>query len=198
VLTGHYPVDLQRQEKILRRVILKPWQGEKLTGVEAAVFVDATYEGDLAALAEVPFRVGREARAEFKEPHAGKVFTNLEAKPAPSDAVAGRLNIRPYAQRQGSIDPESPFTADRAVQAYNYRFCITNDPKNRRLPGKPANYNREDFLHFDRKFDGRGRSQWQDDIQQPHYDRRESLPIRRAIGRNARKSLNGTSISRWA
>jgi hypothetical protein len=95
--------------------------------------------------------VGREARAEFKEPHAGKIFTNIEAKPAPADAVAGKLNIRPYAQRQGSIDPASPFSADRAVQAYNYRFCITNDPKNRRLPEKPANYNREEFVHYERK-----------------------------------------------
>ena len=42
--------------------------------VEARVFIDATYEGDLAAAAGVPFRIGREAAAEFHEPMAGKLY----------------------------------------------------------------------------------------------------------------------------
>lgn len=35
--------------------------------VQAALFIDATYEGDLLAAAGVPFRVGREARSEYGE-----------------------------------------------------------------------------------------------------------------------------------
>lgn len=35
--------------------------------VAARIFIDATYEGDLMAAANVPFRVGRESRAEFGE-----------------------------------------------------------------------------------------------------------------------------------
>ncbi len=35
--------------------------------VAAHYFVDATYEGDLLAAARVPYRIGREARAEYKE-----------------------------------------------------------------------------------------------------------------------------------
>jgi hypothetical protein len=35
--------------------------------VSADIFIDATYEGDLMAAARVPFRVGREGRAEFSE-----------------------------------------------------------------------------------------------------------------------------------
>ena len=34
------------------------------------IFIDATYEGDLAAAAGVPFRVGREGKNEFGEPGA--------------------------------------------------------------------------------------------------------------------------------
>ncbi len=37
------------------------------SSVEAAIFIDATYEGDLLAAAGVPFRVGREARSEYAE-----------------------------------------------------------------------------------------------------------------------------------
>ncbi len=38
------------------------------------------------ALAKVKYRVGREARDEYGEPHAGKVFTNIDKGPA----AAGR------------------------------------------------------------------------------------------------------------
>jgi len=67
--------------------------------------------GDLAALAKVPYRVGREARAEYHEPHAGVVFANIAPGRAPADAVAHRLNIHPYSSKQGTLDPTSPFTA---------------------------------------------------------------------------------------
>lgn len=120
--------------------------------VTAKIFVDATYEGDLFALAKVPYRVGREARSEFNEPHAGVVFCNITKGPAPRDAVEGRLNIHPYSSRQGSVDPASPFTADRAVQAYNYRFCVTKDPANRiMLTAPPPGYDRQEYVHFERK-----------------------------------------------
>ena len=50
------------------------------------------------------------------------------------------------------MDPTSPFTADGAVQAYNYRFCVTSDPANRLPIPKPASYNREDYLNFHRRY----------------------------------------------
>ncbi|MDD9987168.1 MAG: FAD-dependent oxidoreductase [Spirochaetaceae bacterium] len=34
---------------------------------------------------------------------------------------------------------------DAAIQAYNVRLCLTNDPQKRRLPAKPAWYRRELF-----------------------------------------------------
>lgn len=100
----------------------------------------------------MPYRCGREARDEYNEPHAGKVFTNIAGGPAPRDAVQGKLNIRPYGSHQGSMDPTSSFTADRAVQAYNYRFCVTKDPATRILLAQPPpNYNRDEYVHYNRK-----------------------------------------------
>ena len=154
LLLGYVPVAVGRNGAMLTRVTLGERGGTKRLGVSGKVFVDATYEGDLFALAGVPYRVGREARKEYNEPHAGKVFTNIAGGSAPRDAVAGRLNIRPYGSRQGSIDPNSPFTADRAVQAYNFRFCVTRDPKNRILPQKPPNYRREEYVNYGRKYIG--------------------------------------------
>ncbi len=37
--------------------------------IAGKVFVDATYEGDLAAMAGAPYRLGREEKSEFREPH---------------------------------------------------------------------------------------------------------------------------------
>jgi hypothetical protein len=152
VLLRHDPTSVLRDGALLRGLTLHASGGAGEIHVRAAMFVDATYEGDLAALAKVPYRIGREARAEFNEPHAGVVFANIASGPAPRDAVEGRLNIHPYNSHQGSIDPTSPFTADGAVQAYNLRPMVTRDPANRiLLTAPPPNYRRGEFLHYDRK-----------------------------------------------
>jgi len=96
----------------------------KMEEYRGKIFIDATYEGDLGAAAGVPFRVGREGKEEFNEPGAGRVYKYWSGPEA-----AG-----------------STFQADNAVQSYNYRLCLTNDPKNRVEIKKPARYNRDEFV----------------------------------------------------
>ncbi len=151
LLLEHYPVAVERDGAMLKSVTLRAYGTTQDITVKAATFADATYEGDLFALAKVPYRVGREARDEYHEPHAGKVFVNIDHGP-PQSVAAQALNIRAYTSRQGTIDPTSPFTADGNSQAYNYRFCVTKDPANRlMLTAPPPGYNRDEYLHFDRK-----------------------------------------------
>ncbi|MBI1388197.1 MAG: FAD-dependent oxidoreductase [bacterium] len=90
----------------------------------ARVFIDATYEGDLAAAAGAPYRLGREAASEFDEPMAGKL----------------------YKAWGGEVGPGSTGLGDNAVQAYNFRLCLT-DVKENQLPiEKPEHYNRDEYL----------------------------------------------------
>lgn len=112
-----------RNDRIERIRVLNRETGEteEYTG---KVFIDATYEGDLGAAARIPFRVGREGKDEFNEPGAGKVYKYWGGK-----------------EGEGST-----FLKDNAVQAYNYRLCLTNDPKNRIPISKPAGYNRNEYL----------------------------------------------------
>ncbi len=152
LLLSHYPSAVERDGAMLRSVTLREFGGAKTIRVKGAMFADGSYEGDLLALAKVPHRVGREARDEYQEPHAGKIFTNIAPGPAPRDAAEGRLNIRPYSSKQGTIDPTSTFSADGAVQAYNYRFSVTSDPANRLPFPKPANYNRDEYVNYERKY----------------------------------------------
>ena len=89
------------------------------------VFIDATYEGDLGAAAGVPFRLGREGRADYGEPCAGKIYRWWKHGP----------------EGEGST-----FEGDSTIQAYNYRLCLTDNPQNRRPIPRPATYNREEYL----------------------------------------------------
>jgi hypothetical protein len=157
LLLKHYPAEVEVDGPTIKSVTLRKYgasPGDKGSDirVSAAAFADATYEGDLFALAGCKYRVGREARDEFDEPHAGKIFTNIAKGPAPTAAVEGKLNIRPYASKQGSIDADSPFTADGAVQAYNMRFSVSRDPANRVLPTEPPpGYDRNEYVNYERK-----------------------------------------------
>lgn len=104
------------------------------------VFIDATYEGDLLAMAGVPFRVGRESRAEFGEELAGVVPESWSTR------KQWDVDIRPYGPDgkllfgvQETLRGEDG-SGDTKVQAYNYRICLTDAPSNRLPIGRPANY----------------------------------------------------------
>lgn len=157
LLYDHHPTMVEREGATIRSVTFVEHHGEKTIRVTGKVFVDGSYEGDLLALAGAKYRVGREARDEYGEPHAGKCFTNIAKGPAPTDAAEGRLNIRAYGSKQGSIDPTSPFSADGAVQAYNMRPCVTRDPANRvMLTEPPPGYDRNEYLTYERRYIGGG------------------------------------------
>ncbi|MEP6671168.1 MAG: FAD-dependent oxidoreductase [Chthoniobacter sp.] len=144
VLRGFVPAAVEREGSLLKALTLRPAEGGNDRAVSARVFVDGTYEGDLAALAKVPYRVGREARAEFGEPHAGVIFMRpVSQMPTPEAArlaaLHDALKLRKFHGWQVML-PQSTGAADDAVQACNYRTMLTTDPANRVPIAKPANY----------------------------------------------------------
>jgi hypothetical protein len=96
--------------------------GQPLT-LSGKVFIDATYEGDLAVAAGAEYRIGREARTEFCERYAGHIFS-----------------------KNGQILPGSMGTGDTKIQAYNFRIIMTDSAANRRMVEQPANYDRTRYL----------------------------------------------------
>ena len=100
----------------------------KRVELRGQVFIDATYEGDLAASAGAECRVGREGRAAFGELHAGVVYMDYET----GEFLAGSTG-------QG----------DDALQAYTYRLCLTDRPENSHvLKEPPPDYDRTRYLGY--------------------------------------------------
>jgi len=85
----------------------------------------------------------------------------------------------------------SPFTADGAIQAYNYRFCLSSDANNRRLPDKPANYNREEICALQPQRHERRPDERQGARSTARFCRAKITRILTPAGRNARGSFNG-------
>lgn len=118
---------------------------EMLDGTRYAgrMFVDATYEGDLLAMAGVTFTTGREANAVYGERYNGVQTAN-------SKHHNFELDIDPYVKpgdRSSGLvplieaGPPLPDGAgDRRIQAYNFRLCMTRNPAIRAPLPKPADY----------------------------------------------------------
>lgn len=94
----------------------------------AGVFVDGTYEGDLAAAAGARYRLGRESRAEFNEKHAGVIYQDHDTR---------------------EFLPGSTGEGDHRIPAYTFRLCLTTDPANSHiLRDPPPDYRRERYLGY--------------------------------------------------
>ncbi|HIA47653.1 MAG TPA: FAD-dependent oxidoreductase, partial [Candidatus Hydrogenedentes bacterium] len=116
------------------------------------IFIDATYEGDLLAGAGISYTVGRESNATYGETLSGvqtaqAVYHQFQPGVEPY-IVAGD----PASGLLPGIDPAGPGDegrADRRVQAYCFRMCLTDAPENRIPFTRSANY---DPLHYELLF----------------------------------------------
>lgn len=96
----------------------------------AAVFVDASYEGDLLALAGVPCVVGREDRALHGERFAGRqeLVPGRHTMPPWISPFAGDPEGFVAGPLLAQINPE-PFVpvgaGDGGIMSYGYRLCLT-------------------------------------------------------------------------
>lgn len=127
------------------------------------IFIDATYEGDLMASADVSYHVGRESTAQYNEQwngvqtgvlHHGHWFkSKISPYKIPGDPASGVLPL---------ISTEHPGeygAADDKIQAYCFRMCMTNHVENRLPFPKPENYDSTQYELLVRVFDT-GRKDW--------------------------------------
>lgn len=138
---GFIPRSAQVVDQSIRSVTFTTKEGKSPFTVEARIFADCTYEGDLLPVVGAPYTVGRESRNEYNEPHAGKLYMcNLEQihyrKP---------IDLRHFGTFQALVFPESTGEGDALVQAFNMRMVLSSDPANQRKPVPSAGYD-PDYL----------------------------------------------------
>jgi hypothetical protein len=119
---------------------------------EAAVYVDASYEGDLLPRFGVPYRVGREPRALHGESWAGRQPATRPGKhnfPVRISPFADDGSLLPHV-RAPELDAygwplDAPGEGDGGLQAYAFRVCLTDREENRIRFTEPAGYDRDEF-----------------------------------------------------
>lgn len=154
------------EEAVADRYGVPPAQrtSDRLLRVSAKIFIDASYEGDLMALAGVPYRIGRESRAEYGESLAGVVvsrrFPGVDPYKIPGKPESGLLSpIRP-----GPIGKEgdaSPF-----FMSWNLKMAWEMAPSEK-YPGVPMGaplHRDEDVYELLRRYESAGfRTTWPDE-----------------------------------
>lgn len=133
------PQNIKRSGKVIEAVRILNRENSQIETYMGKVFVDATYEGDLGAAANIPFRVGRESRDEFNEICAGKIYRHWGGQ----FGKGIRSHFNGY---EGYESEGTTYQGDNAVQAYNYRLCLTNDKSQMRPVLRPENYNRNEYI----------------------------------------------------
>lgn len=108
------------------------------------MFIDATYEGDLMALAGVEYTVGRESTDKYGEEwngvqtgvlhHQHWFWEDISPYVVPGDPSSGVL------PRISTEPPGEKGSADNKIQAYCFRTCMSDHPDNRVPFPKPEGY----------------------------------------------------------
>lgn len=107
------------------------------------MFVDASYDGDLAVFSGVSYTYGREAKATYGEALAGvQPFNTFQNFLTPVNPYAADGSVLKYVEA-GQLPPVG--SADTKLMPFSFRACLTH-----KVPGqlpfpKPAGYNPKDF-----------------------------------------------------
>ncbi len=120
------------------------------------MFIDATYEGDLMAVAGVSYHVGREGNSVY-----GETWNGIQA----GIFHHGHHFKSPISPYKIAHDPQSGLlpeisaepigvngSGDKKIQAYCFRMCLSNHPDNRILFTKPSGYKPERYELYARVF----------------------------------------------
>lgn len=118
--------------------------------VKAKMFIDSTYEGDLFAKAGISYHVGRESNETYGETINGVQFRNshnfsvkVDPYRTPGDPASGLL------PGISAEDPGKTGESDKKIQAYNFRFWLSNSENRLPFP-KPEGYDRDRYLLLER------------------------------------------------
>jgi len=141
VYTNEYLISVTKQDT---KIIAATMNNGNI--YRAREFIDASYAGDLMAMAGVSYTIGRESFYQFGESLNGirspnSDFTSCLVDPyvVPGIPASGLISL------VQTNAPGVPGGADRKVQAYNFRLCLTTVATNKIPITAPSNYTPNQF-----------------------------------------------------
>ena len=188
-LVAEHRIAVHRNEWLDRAAGVRK-RGERITSItmlsgrsySGRMFVDATYEGDLMAAAGVSYHVGRESIATYGESwngvqtgvlhhrhHFGVLPRPISPYVVPGDPASGVL------PRISTAPPGEYGAGDRRLQAYCYRYCVTDHPDNRLPFPKPEGYDPSQYALLLRIFE----AGWRET-----FDKFDAVPNRKTDSNN--------------
>lgn len=142
---------VEKQETAIRSITTE--SGKKFT---AKMFLDCSYEGDLMAKSDVSYVIGRESNDTYGETLNGITSADNQHNGVPT-------GISPYVIKD---DPSSGLLpgisedfggetgdGDDKIQAYNFRWTLTNRAENQVESCEPANYDESRYELLFRAFE---------------------------------------------
>lgn len=149
---------LDRSEGALKKKQNKILSFATLDGAtyRAKMFIDASYEGDLMAAAGVSYRVGRESNAAYGERYNGVqkgIFHHKHHFVEKIDPY--KIAGEPASGLIPEVSADAPGNngdADKRIQAYCYRLCMSTAPENRVPFPKPEGYDSKRYEILSRLF----------------------------------------------
>lgn len=144
VLYSYRLKDLSKTGAIINNITIEnsdqPQSGTDRV-IEAKMFIDCSYDGDLMAKAGVAYTVGREANSVYNETYNGvqlrdkhQFLDGIDPYKTKGKAESGLL----WGISSEPLSPQG--SGDKKVQAYNFRICLTSDPANQIPITQPDNY----------------------------------------------------------
>src|SRR5579863_7110765 len=166
VLFEHRFAEVDKQGPRIERIMLEHVSADSSNApgatlrehvpIEAKMFIDAGYEGDLMAGAKVSFTVGRESASQYGESLNGiravtpkhQFLVPVDPYVKPGDPASGLL---PLIQ---TGEGGKPGEGDKCVQAYNFCLSLTRRPENRIPISPPEGYDARTYQILARYLDG--------------------------------------------
>ena len=124
------------------------------SSVSAAIFIDASYEGDLMARSGVSYTIGREGVREFGESWAGRRAILPDGhQMLPRVSPFRDEKTRELLPLINPLPMVGEGEADRAVQGYGFRLTVTTDTANMIPFPKPEHYDPQQFALVKRYYE---------------------------------------------
>lgn len=146
-VTNYFIDKVNKDNNEIKSIIIKS-DKDNLNTINAKKFIDASYEGDLMAAANVSYVVGREGNAKYNESYNGVYLPKYRAESSGYHQFPD--NISPYKIANDSssglvfgvqnIPLQANGSADKSMQAYNFRLTLTDSVQNQIPFTRPMGY----------------------------------------------------------